>query len=86
MNLTPKFLYSGISVTEVYDFGDFLVPVNVLIKKRKNSILFNNKFDAMYKMLLYNLEKGKKIENYKSSKYYKKYIERLKIENPEYLI
>lgn len=81
-----EFLVHNNSVLEVFnlDNGDFVTVGDKF--KAPNSPIFDNKEDAMYFKLLRSLEKGKPISNFKSSKYYKYYIERLKKENPEYII
>lgn len=58
--------------------GDIFDPSKIKVYK--------NKFDAMYDKLVNDLQSGKPLENYKSSKYYQQYIERLKKDNPEYIL
>lgn len=48
--------------------------------------MFESKKDAMYAKLIKELESGKSLDNYKRSKYYKYYVQRLKKENPEFII
>ena len=40
----------------------------------------------MYAKLINELSNGKDLMNFRSSPYFKEYVARLKIENPEYLI
>lgn len=44
-----------------------------------------NKEDAYYKVFAQCIKDGTPVKNYKRSKYYKFYINRAKIENPEFL-
>ena len=91
MNESEKYLITGDSVQNVqkiYEDGDnyFFVPSNQIftIKKDKTNLIFKNKFDAMYFLLVKRLKSKKStLKNYKSSKFFKQYIERLKIQNPE---
>lgn len=81
-----KYVLNGATVVPVVEVGDeFLVPAHEMFRK-ENCPVFGSREDARYHCLLKDLEKGKSIENYKSSKYYKYYIERLKEENPEYIL
>ena len=50
------------------------------------SKFYTSKFDANYAKLLVSLKSGTLFSNYKSSPYYKKYTQKLKIDYPEYLI
>lgn len=86
MDIDSKYIIDGASVIEVIEVGDnHLVPASVMFDK-KDYQLFDTRLDARYYCMLKDLQKGKNIENYKSSKYYQYYIERLKEENPEYLL
>ena len=81
-----KFIIDGSSVLEVIEIGDgFLVP-SATVFKREKYILFDSREDARYFCMVQDLKKGKPIEQYKSSKYYQYYLERLKEEYPEYVI
>jgi hypothetical protein len=84
--METKFIVDGASVIEVVEVGDgFLVPaINVFQKKEYT--LYESRNDARYNCMLEELKKGKDISNYKSSKYFKYYVERLKKEHPEYII
>lgn len=80
------FIISGRSVFEVYDLGNSkYVQVEALFTV-ENENVFETKFDAMYANIISNLQKGKPLSNYRASKYYNEYIERLKVEHPEYII
>jgi hypothetical protein len=81
-----RYIINGASVIPVVEVGDdHLVPAHDMIE-RKDIPVFNSREDARYHCLLRDLENGKSIENYKSSRYYKYYIKRLKEENPEYIL
>jgi hypothetical protein len=84
--IETKFIIDGSSVIEVIEIGDGLVvPANVIFEVR-NHELFESRKDARYHSMIKELEKGKSIENFKSSKYYKYYLNRLRKDHPEYLI
>jgi hypothetical protein len=86
--MTPKekYIICGGDVVPVYELsnGDLTIAADVF--KASDYIVYTNRFDAMYAKLIKDLQKGKPLENYRSSKYYKQYIERLKKENPEFAI
>lgn len=81
-----QFVIDGNTVYGVYPIGgDEFVRTSDVFKK-KNLTMFNSKKDALYAKLIRDLKGGKPLKNYKTSKYYKYYIERLKKEHPEYAI
>jgi len=51
-----------------------------------NKELFRNHKDALFSMLLFRIKRGVPLSNYKKSKYYKYYLERLQKDHPEYLL
>lgn len=61
------------------------VPAGVEIMAKKEQF-YSKKFDAQYALLLKRLTNGTPLKNYKSSPYYEQYMDRLKKENPEFLI
>jgi uncharacterized short protein YbdD (DUF466 family) len=67
------------------DINYIAVPSGFEIMAKKNQF-FSDRFDALYSKLIINLSKGIRLSNYKSSKYYKRYVERLKEDHPEWLI
>ena len=83
--LTKYIIDNSVVVPVVQVNEEWLVPANTLFNKKDN-IVYNSKLDAQYFLMLSNLKKGKSLENYRSSKYYKYYIDRLKDENPEFMI
>jgi len=86
MKPETKFIIDGNSVISVVEVGDgYLVPADVIFKKKDNQ-LYNSREDARFYCMLEQLEKGKDITNFKSSKYYKYYVERLKKDFPEYIL
>lgn len=84
--MNSKFIIDGASVIEVVEIGDDLLAPAQTIFKRGDYDVYDTRLDARYHSMLRDLQNGKSIYNYKSSKYYKYYIERLKEENPEYII
>jgi hypothetical protein len=81
-----KYIINGASVLPVVEVGEeYLVHASLLFKKKDNQ-LYESRIDARYQCMLEDLKKGKRLENFKSSKYYKYYVERLRVENPEYII
>lgn len=81
-----KYVIKDDSVVEVFEVDDTYLILDPHFILRKGEKIFDNKLDALYTKLILALEKGTGLSNYKSSKYYNDYLERLKIENPEYLI
>lgn len=81
-----KFVIDGSSVIEVIEVGEYLVPVANMVFKTKDHEMYETREDARFYCMLEQLKKGKDITNFKSSKYYKYYVERLKKEHPEYII
>ena len=84
--MTIKYIIDGKSVYGVVPLGNdkFVLTSNVFTKK--NAALYDNKKDALYDKLIRDLKSGKPLSNYKTSKYYQYYLERLKKDNPEYAI
>lgn len=84
----PQELYvlTGPNVVSAYDVGGGYFVVGGTLLDMVGNAVYTNKMDAMYHKLIYDLQKGKSLENYKTSKYYSYYIERLKKENPEYIL
>jgi len=60
----------------------YLVDPKLLIP---NTHKLYTKNDAQYELFRKAMEGGKSLRNYRQSKYYKMYLERAKIENPEFL-
>jgi hypothetical protein len=83
--MKSKYIIDGYKVIEVFEIDDYLVPCSVLFDKAEHQ-LYNSREDARYYSLLEQLDRGKSIEDFKSSRYYSYYLERLKRENEEYLI
>lgn len=81
-----KYILLGKAVIPVYELADGQLITAGDIYDASNYKLYTNKLDAMYDKLVIDLQSGKPLENYKSSKYFKQYIERLKKEHPEYII
>lgn len=79
------FITDSKSSFEVIDLGDdfFVSPANVFKHYGK---LYDTKEDAMYDIFVKRVHSGTPRKNFKKSKYYKMYIERAQIENPEILI
>jgi hypothetical protein len=84
----PKEVYvlMGPNVVSAYDAGGGYFVVGGTLIDIVGDAVYTDKMDAMYHKLIYDLQKGKPLENYKSSKYFKQYIERLKKEHPEYIL
>lgn len=80
-----KFILIGADVIRVLVCGDKIIPTDCYYQLEDFEI-FDSREDAMYSKLLDCLKAGKSLDNYKSSKYYKMYVERLKKEYPEYII
>jgi hypothetical protein len=86
MNTNEKYIINGEHVIAVYHVGDNTYTPKTTIFHREPDNVYTNKMDAHYANLIKQLSKGKPLENYKSSKYYDYYIQRLTEDNPEYLI
>lgn len=86
MSPKTKYIIDGNGVIPVIDVGDgYLVPASTIFPK-KDHVVYDDKMDALYEKLVRDLTKGKPLENFKSSKYYKYYVARLKEDHPEYAI
>lgn len=86
MKPSTKFIIQSNSVIPIVIINDvYYVPAGEVFELKDNNV-YDNKLDAQYTLLIQNLRKGKQLSNYKTSKYFKYYIDRLKDENPEYLI
>lgn len=86
--MKPKQLFMLVNgdVVPVYDLGnDYYCQSGQLFISSPRHV-FSDREDAMYSKLILELQGGKPLENFKSSKYYEYYIERLKKENPEFII
>jgi hypothetical protein len=86
MKPQEKYILLGKHVIPVYELknGQLITEGDIFNPNEVN--VYTNRFDAMYDKLIKDLQCGKSIESYKSSKYYKQYIERLKKDNPEYVL
>lgn len=83
--MDKKYIIDGYKVVEVFELDDYLVPCSVLFDKAEHR-LYDSREDARYYSFLDQLDKGKTLNDFKSSRYYKYYLERLKKENEEYLL
>jgi hypothetical protein len=81
-----KYILLGKNVIPVYELADGQLITAGDIFDSSQYKLYSNKLDAMYDKLVLDLQAGKPLDNYKSSKYFKQYIERLKKDHPEYII
>lgn len=86
MKPKEKYVLDGGNVIPVYDVGGGWFVIATEFYDATKYKLYDNRMDAMYDKLVKDLQTGKPIENYRSSKYFKYYIERLKKENPEFVI
>lgn len=86
MKMQTKYIVDGNTTVEVIEVGEYLVPAANLIYESKDYTLYESKLDVMYAKLLRDLANGKSLENFRSSKYYSYYVDRLKEENPEYYL
>lgn len=86
MKPKEKYVLDGGNVIPVYDVGGGWFVIATEFYDATKYKLYDNRMDAMYDKLVKDLQTGKPIENYRSSKYFKYYIDRLKKENPEFVI
>lgn len=85
--MKKQFIFDGYSVYEVYMLNKNKFVYSYDIKNIPNDVIFfDEKIDAMYAQFLKNIKGGTPLKNYKRSKYYKIYLERLKKDYPEYVI
>lgn len=82
----PKYIVVNKQVIPVYPLGDEYFIAEGPMYTVSDKHVYEDKMDAMYYKLVQELQFGKPIENFKTSKYYGYYIERLKKENPEYIL
>jgi hypothetical protein len=72
-------------ITECYKISDgIFVPTHAVIKHESKE--YTDRNDALYFNFLEKVKNGKKVTNFKTSRYYKMYLERIEKEHPEYLI
>jgi len=81
-----KYIHIGRRVECVYDLGSHTYAPSASAFVAHGAVLYDDKESAMYGKLIYELSKGKKLSNFRGSKYYEYYVKRLKNEHPEYLI
>lgn len=86
MKPKEKYVLDGGNVIPVYDVGGGWFVIATEFYDATKYKLYDNRMDAMYDKLVKDLQTGKPIENYRSSRYFKYYIDRLKKENPEFVI
>lgn len=80
-------LRNGIQVISVYEIGDgYYVPTDSIIELKESDKICDTRIDALYFKMIRRLKKGTPLSNYKKSKNYEEYVERLKKEYPEYLV
>lgn len=86
MKNETKFALIRNEVIEVVDLGnEWYVPPQSLFKVNVINV-FNTKEEANYEKALKQIIDGKPYTNFKVSKYYNYYLERLQAEHPELLI
>lgn len=83
-----KYLVVGTELIPVVVISEnWVVPASQIIEIRpETSTIFDNKEDGNYYKMVKKLDSGVSIDNYKSSRYFGFYMERLKDEHPEHVI
>lgn len=81
-----QYIVDGKCVRPIVDIGNGAAVHASEVFSIKDKHLFGTKKDALYAKLINELAEGKSIFNFKSSPYYKYYIERLKQQNPEFIL
>jgi len=78
------------NVYQYYNINGYLIPkatqISLEFDIKPSTTIFKTIKEARYCSMLVDLGRGKNINNYRSSKYYKYYLSRLKKDHPEYLI
>jgi len=83
------YLVKNGKITEFFDFDGVLVPRGTILSDKDTlgtRILFTDKFEALYHNMLECISNGKPLSNYNHSKYFSRYVERLNVEHPEYVL
>jgi hypothetical protein len=81
-----RYILYGKDIIPVYELADGqLIAVGDVFDPAHFKV-YSDRKDALYDKLINDLNTGKSIDNYKSSKYFTYYVERLKKDNPEYII
>lgn len=81
-----KYIVLSNQIIPVYELADGqLIAAGDLFDPCTHKV-YMNKIDALYTKLISELQGGKPLHNFKSSKYFQQYIELLKKHNPEYLV
>lgn len=83
--MLDKYIIDGGNVVRVVQVDSWLVPCSV-VYDTEDYVAYDTREDARYHNFLNELDKGKTLDDFKSSRYYQYYIERLKKDNEEYLI
>jgi hypothetical protein len=81
-----KYILYGKDIIPVYELADGQLITAGDIFDPTQFKVYTDRKDALYDKLVNDLKQGKPIDNYKSSKYFKYYVDRLKKDNPEYII
>ncbi len=81
-----KYILCGKDIVPVYELADGQLIAAGDIFDRTHFTVYTDRKDALYDKLINDLKTGKSIDNYKSSKYFQYYVNRLKKDNPEYII
>lgn len=81
-----KYIIDGGQILPVYDVGNGWLVIATDFYDAAKHTMYDDRMDAMYAKLVRDMQRGKPLENFKSSKYFKYYIDRLKKENPEFII
>lgn len=67
------------------DGNSYITPASAVIAVKTDTLIYNAN-DALYSVFARRVRSGININNYKSSKHYKMYLERALIEDPDLLI
>ena len=86
MKPKEKYIIDGGNIVPVYDVGGGWFVIATDFYDATKYTLYDDRMDALYVKLVNELNSGKPLENFRSSKYYKYYVERLKKDNPEFVI
>jgi hypothetical protein len=81
-----KYIIHNGQVHGVYEINENYSAFSENLIDTSDITLYGDRMDAMYCKLVTALSGGKPLENYRSSKYFKYYVDRLKIEHPEYAL
>lgn len=80
-----KYVVIADQLIPIADFGDWGCPMSSIISLQDADV-FESREEANYYKMVKRLDKGVSIDNYRNSKYFQYYKEKLEKDHPEHLL